>query len=350
LDLTENLAKLPSKQDLTKLPFKQAPEPDKEQESFWYNRDTGQFQWENPKPEFQITFCEIQNTFAEMFPMWAGRVLITAANEKWAQTAAKVATGFASSIIMSPAEANIESTVPPEKTPDGRPGIIIQIYHRTRHDLKAQMILRIGQCIMTCPTTTAFDALPQAKRRQKVGRSLRFFGDGYQRRDEMYGRNVWRIPVMEGEFIVEDLFGAQNAIAGGNFLILAENQKAALQAAEAAVDVIDVLSEPVILPFPGGICRSGSKAGSIKYKLRASTFHQYCPRLKKLVSETLVPENVHSVYEIVINGLTLDSIKHAMAEGIKAAVKVPGVVKISAGNYGGKLGPHRAYLKEILQL
>jgi formylmethanofuran--tetrahydromethanopterin N-formyltransferase len=293
---------------------------------------------------------KISDTFAEMFPMWAGRVLITAANEKWAQTAAKVATGFASSIIMSPAEASIESSVPPEKTPDGRPGIIIQIYHRTRHDLKAQMILRIGQCIMTCPTTAAFDALPQAKRRQKVGRSLRFFGDGYQRRDEMYGKNVCRIPVMEGEFIVEDLFGAQNAIAGGNFLILAENQKAALQAAEEAVNAINALSEPVILPFPGGICRSGSKAGSIKYKLKASTFHQYCPRLKKLVPDTLVPESVHSVYEIVINGLTLDSIKHAMAEGIKAAVKVPGIVKISAGNYGGKLGPHRAYLKEILQL
>ena len=293
---------------------------------------------------------KISDTFAEMFPMWAGRVLITAANEKWAQIAAKVATGFASSIIMSPAEASIESNVPPEKTPDGRPGIIIQIYHRTRHELKAQMILRIGQCVMTCPTTAAFDALPQAKRRQKVGRSLRFFGDGYQRRDEMYGKNVWRIPVMEGEFIVEDLFGAQNAIAGGNFLILGENQKAALQAAEEAVNAINALSETVILPFPGGICRSGSKAGSIKYKLRASTFHQYCPRLKKLVPDTMVPESVHSVYEIVINGLTLDSIKHAMAEGIKAAVKVPGIVKISAGNYGGKLGPHRAYLKEILQL
>jgi formylmethanofuran--tetrahydromethanopterin N-formyltransferase len=293
---------------------------------------------------------EIQNTFAEMFPMWAGRVLITAANEKWAQTAAKVATGFASSIIMSPAEAGIESNVPPDKTPDGRTGTIVQIYHRTRHDLKAQMILRIGQCIMTCPTTAAFDALPQAKRRQKVGRSLRLFGDGFQRRDEMYGRKVWRIPVMEGEFVVEDLFGAKKAVAGGNFLIMAKNQKAGLQAAEEAVNTINAKSEGVILPFPGGVCRSGSKAGSMKYKLKASTFHQYCPRLKKLVSDTMVPDSVHSVYEIVINGFALDGIKLAMAEGIKAAVKVPGVVKISAGNYGGKLGPYRADLKEILQL
>jgi len=293
---------------------------------------------------------EIEDTFAEMFPMWVGRVLITAANEKWAQTAAKVATGFASSIIMSPAEAGVEGSMPPDKNPDGRPGTIIQIYHHTRHELKQQMILRIGQCVMTCPTTAAFDALPEAKRRLKVGRSIRLFGDGFQRRDEMYGRNVWRIPVMEGEFIVEDSFGAQNAVAGGNFLILAENQKACLQAAEDAVNAIGLKSDGIILPFPGGICRSGSKAGSLKYKLKASTFHQYCPRLKKLMPDTMVPENVHSVYEIVINGLNLDVVKRAMAEGIKAAVKVPSVLKISAGNYGGKLGPYRAYLKEILQL
>lgn len=298
----------------------------------------------------RLNGVNVEDTFAEMFSMRVGRVLITASNEKWAQTAAKVATGFASSIIMSPAEAGIEGTVPVDKTPDGRPGTIIQIYHRTRRELKQQMILRIGQCIMTCPTTAAFDALPEAKRRLKVGRSIRLFGDGFQRKDEIYGRKVWRIPVMEGEFIVEDRFGVQNAVAGGNFLIFAENQKAGLQAAEEAVQAINLTSERVILPFPGGICRSGSKAGSLKYKLKASTFHQYCPRLKKLVPDTLVPENVHSIYEIVINGLNLNVVKQAMATGIKAAVKVPSIVKISAGNYGGKLGPYRADLKEILQL
>lgn len=296
------------------------------------------------------TFVEIDNTFAEMFPMWAGRVLITAENEKWALTAAKTATGFATSIIMSPAEAGIESTVTPDKTPDRRPGVIIQIYHRSRLDLKAQMILRIGQCIMTCPTTAAFDFLPNAKRRLKVGRSLRFFGDGYQRKDTKFERQVWRIPVMEGEFVVEDRFGAAKAIGGGNFLIMAENQKAGLQAAEQAVDAISRIGESVILPFPGGICRSGSKAGSVKYKLKASTFHQYCPRLKKLVTDTKVPDGVNCVYEIVVDGLTLDGIKRTMAEGIKAAVKVPGIARISAGNYGGKLGPYRADLKEILNV
>jgi len=293
---------------------------------------------------------EVEDTFAEIFSMWMGRLLITAENEKWALTAARAATGFATSIIMSPAEAGIEGLMSPEKTPDGRIGAMIQIYHHTWRDLKAQMVLRIGQCVMTCPTTAAFDALPEAKRRLKVGRSLRLFGDGFQRRDTVGERVVWRIPVMEGEFIVEDKFGASKAIAGGNFLILAENRKDGLQAAEEAVNAINQRLNGVILPFPGGICRSGTKSGSVKYKLKASTFHQYCPRLKKLVPDTMVPESVHSVYEIVINGLNLDVVKRAMTEGIKAAVKVPGIVKISAGNYGGKLGPYKAYLKEVLQL
>jgi len=293
---------------------------------------------------------EIEDTFAEMFSMWAGRILITADTEKWALTAAQTATGFAASIIMSPAEAGIEGTVSPDKTPDGRPGALIQIYHRSRRDLKTQMILRIGQCIMTCPTTAAFDGLPKAKRRLKVGRSLRLFGDGFQRKDEMFGRKVWRIPVMEGEFIVEDRFGAMRAVAGGNLLIMAENRKAGLQAAEAAVNAINERSQFVVLPFPGGVCRAGSKAGSLKYKLKASTFHSYCPKLKTLVSDSKVPENVNAIYEIVINGLDLDAVKKAMSEGIKAVVKVPGIAKISAGNYGGKLGPFKAYLKEALEL
>lgn len=302
------------------------------------------------KEPILLNGIEIEDTFAEMFPMWAGRILITAENEKWALNAAKSAIGFATSIIMSPAEAGIEGVISPEKTPDGRNGVIIQIYHHSRLDLKAQMILRIGQCVMTCPTTAAFDALPEAKRRLKVGRSLRFFGDGFQKSDTLFERKVWRIPVMEGEFVVEDRFGALRAIGGGNILIMAEEQKAGLQAAEKAVEAIYQLSEKVILPFPGGVCRSGSKAGSLKYKLKASTFHQFCPKLKKLLPDSRVPENVKSVYEIVLDGLSIEAIKRAMAQGLKAAVKVPGIVRISAGNYGGKLGPYRADLKEILSL
>ena len=306
--------------------------------------------WFKVQHRHRGNICTIEDTFAEMFPMWAGRILITADNEKWALTAARTATGFAASIIMSPAEAGVGGVVSPDKTPDGRVGALIQIYHMTRRELKVQMGLRLGQCIMTCPTTAAFDALPKAKRRLKVGRSLRLFGDGFQKRDVVAGRKVWRIPVMEGEFTVEDSFGVVKAVAGGNFLILAESRKAGLEAAEDAVNAISQSARGVILPFPGGICRSGSKSGSMKYKLKASTNHPFCPKLKKIVPDSQVPENVNSVYEIVINGLNSKVVEKAMAEGIKATVKTPGVVKISAGNYGGKLGPFRAYLKEVLQL
>jgi formylmethanofuran--tetrahydromethanopterin N-formyltransferase len=292
----------------------------------------------------------IADTFAEMFPMWVGRVLITADTEKWALTAANTATGLATSVIMSPAEAGIETTIASDKTPDNRPGVLIQIYNRNRFELMGQMILRIGQCVMTCPTTAAFDALPEAKRKLKVGRSIRLFGDGFQRKRLVGERKVWKIPVMEGDFIVEDKFGAVEAIAGGNFLILAKDEVSGLQAAEEAVEAIKKTGTEVILPFPGGICRSGSKAGSLKYKLKASTNHPFCPKLRTLVTDTQVPEGVECVYEIVINGLTLEAVKKAMNAGVKAAANVQGVVEISAGNYGGKLGPYKAFLKEALDL
>ena len=291
---------------------------------------------------------EIEDTFAEMFPMWAARILITADSEKWATTAAETAVGLATSVIMSPAEAGIETTVSPDSTPDKRVGTIIQIYNRDRFDLKHQMILRIGQCIMTCPTTAAYDAMPNPKRKLKVGRSLRFFGDGFQRKSLVSERKVWKIPVMEGDFIVEDLFGVTEAIAGGNFLIMAKDQPSALKAAEEAVKAIKADKKPVILPFPGGICRAGSKAGSLKYKLRASTNHPYCPKLKTIVEDTRLPSDVECVYEIVIDGLNQESIQKAMNDGITAAVTIPKVVKISAGNYGGKIGPCKAYLRDAL--
>jgi formylmethanofuran--tetrahydromethanopterin N-formyltransferase len=298
---------------------------------------------------FLLDGVEVEDTFAELFEMWVGRVLITAENERWAMTAANVATGYASSIIGSPAEAGIEGTVPSQETPDRRPGILIHIYHQTRSDLKKQMIGRIGQCVMPCPTTAAFDTLPNAARRLKVGRSLRFFGDGFQKKDEYAGRKIWRIPVMEGEFLVENSFGIKKGAAGGNFIILAKDSRAGLEAAEKSVEAIRRNVKGVILPFPGGICRSGSKVGSLKYKLPASTNHPLCPKLRETISDSLVPEGVNSVYEIVINGLNVNNVQKAMTEGIKVAARVPGVVKMSAGNYGGKIGPMKIYLHEILK-
>ena len=290
---------------------------------------------------------KIQDTFAEMFALWAGRVLITAQNEKWAQIAATVTTGFATSVIMAPAEAAVESYVPADQTPDKRPGALVQIYNRDRFELKHQLMERIGQCIMTCPTTAAFNGLT-GKRVLNVGSSLRYFGDGFQKKTMVGGRKCWRIPVMEGSFIVENGFGAMEAVAGGNFMIFAENQQAGLIAAEAAADAIRARAPDVIMPFPGGVCRAGSKAGSLKYKMKASTNHPYCPTLKTLVPDSVVPEGVQSVYEIVMNGLTLDAVKNGMKQGVIAAANSPGVVKISSGNYGGKLGPFKAFLKDAI--
>lgn len=298
----------------------------------------------------QLNNVEIEDTFAEAFPMLAGRILITAKNQKWAEIAAKTTTGFASSIIMSPAEAGVEGPIiPPEKTPDGRPGVMVQIYHRTKPELKLQMLSRIGQCILTCPTTAAFDGLPSLKRKMRIGDAIRMFGDGFEKKETLGDRKVWRIPVMEGEFVIEGRFGVKSAIAGGNLLIMAQDNSSALEAAEKTVEAMREL-QAVILSFPGGICRSGSKTGSMKYKLPASTNHPFCPALREVVPETKIPEGVKSVYEIVYNALDKDLLLQATARGIKAATAVPGVVKISAVNFGGKLGPVQISLKEAVKL
>lgn len=291
---------------------------------------------------------QVKDTFAEMFGLWAGRVLITAQTEKWATIAGQVATGFATSVIAASAEAAIERVVPADQTPDKRPGVLVQIYNRDRFELKHQLMERIGQCVLTCPTTTAFNGLDKTKRTLNVGSSLRYFGDGFQKKTMVGGRKCWKIPVMEGNFIVEDGFGAQEAIAGGNFMIFAENQQAGLEAAEKAAEAIRANVPDVIMPFPGGLCRAGSKAGSLKYKMKASTNHIYCPTLRGIAPDSVVPENVTSVYEIVMNGLSLDAIKAGYKEGLQAAADVKGVVLITAGNYGGKLGPFKAFLKDAI--
>jgi formylmethanofuran--tetrahydromethanopterin N-formyltransferase len=298
----------------------------------------------------QVNGVEIEDTFAEAFPMFAGRILITAQNEKWAKIAARTATGFASSIIMSPAEAAMEGPViPPEKTPDGRPGVMVQMYHNAKPLLKGQMISRMGQCILTCPTTAAFDGLPSLKNKMKIGDAVRMFGDGFEKKDVIGGRKVWRLPVMEGEFVIEGRFGIKKAIAGGNLLIMAENQPSALEAAEKCVDSIQEL-QAVVLTFPGGICRSGSKLGSKKYKLPASTNHPICPQIRSEVPDTQIPEGVTSVYEVVFNALDEDLLMKGTAKGIEAAASVPGVKKISAANFGGTLGPVQIKLKDAVAL
>jgi formylmethanofuran--tetrahydromethanopterin N-formyltransferase len=290
----------------------------------------------------------IRETFAEAFGMRAARVVVTAASPGWARTAGEAMTGFATSVIGCKVEAGIEAELPPEATPDGRPGVSILLFAFDTEGLGKRLVERVGQTVLTCPTTACFDGLPDGPERATVGGALRHFGDRHQSSKVVDGRRYWRIPVMEGEFLVEETVGIQKAIGGGNFLILAERAEAALAAAEAAVGAMRQV-RGVLLPFPGGIVRSGSKVGAKHYKeMIASTNDAYCPTLRgHLGVATELPEGVQSALEIVVNGLDRPSLERALRAGIRAACR-PGVVEISAGNYGGKLGKHHFHLHDLL--
>mgnify|MGYP000032387461 CR=1 FL=1 len=294
-----------------------------------------------PAPEAAVRLVqgvEIEDTFAEAFGMTAARLIITAQSPTWAMIAAQAATGYATSVIGCDAEAGLERELSPQETPDGRPGVSLLVFAFSRDALQKAVVNRVAQCVLTCATTACYNGLPiDPARSIKVGGALRYFGDGWQLSKYLDGKRYWRIPTMDGEFLCEETFGTVKGVAGGNFLILGRSQEAALAAAEAAVQAIRRVPE-VILPFPGGIVRSGSKVGS-KYKaLKASTNDAYCPTLRGGVASRL-PEGVNAVYEIVIDGLSLAAVEEAMRVGITAACQ-PGVVRISAGNYGGKLGPY----------
>lgn len=291
----------------------------------------------------------IENTFAEAFPMKATRLIITALNTTWAMNSALSLTGFATSVIACGCEAGIERVLKSTETPDGRPGVAVLLFAMSTKELTKQLQNRVGQCVLTSPTSACFagitsgDPLP-------LGKTLRFFGDGYQIAKKFGNARYWRVPVMDGEFLCQDVTYMTKAIGGGNFLILAEQQAQALRASERAIDAMRKVRE-VIMPFPGGIVRSGSKIGS-KYKtLPASTNHRYCPTLKQVVDSAL-PQEVGAVLEIVIDGLTSAAIDTATRVGIRAACTVGrkgGIVSISAGNYGGNLGPYHFKLHEILK-
>jgi formylmethanofuran--tetrahydromethanopterin N-formyltransferase len=294
----------------------------------------------------QLRGVTIEDTFAEAFTMRVARVIITARNPRWAREAALKMTGFATSVIGCKVEAGIERELAESETPDGRPGISVLLLTMARDDLGHRLIERVGQTVLTCPTTCCFDGLPEAADRVGVGSALRLFGDGFQGSKVIGGRRFWRIPVMEGEFLVEDKFGLQKGIGGGNFLILAADPDAALAAAEASVEAIAKVTG-VILPFPGGVVRSGSKVGSRRTKgLLASTNDAYCPTLRAVTASAL-PEGVQSVLEIVVDGMDAASVSRAMRVGIDAACR-DGVVGIGAANFGGKLGPHHFHLRQIM--
>lgn len=290
----------------------------------------------------------IDQTFAEAFPMKATRAIITAQNEKWAMISAQAMTGFATSVIACGCEAGIERVLSPTETPDGRPGVAILIFAMGGKGLAKQLETRAGQCVLTSPTSALFAGIDSDKP-IPLGKNLRYFGDGFQISKLIGGKRYWRVPVMDGEFLTEATTGQVDAVGGGNFLVLAQSQPQALAACEAAIEEMRKIPN-VIMPFPGGVVRSGSKVGS-KYKsLGASTNDAFCPTLKG-ITKTDLSADIESVMEIVIDGLSKEDIDKAMRVGMQAVCALGaehGIKRISAGNYGGKLGPFHFHLQEIL--
>ena len=287
----------------------------------------------------------IDDTFAEAFPMRYARVVITAATEAWALEAARSMTGFATSVIGCKCEAAIEEAVAVEDTPDGRPGIAVLLFAMDHEGVGKRVLERVGQSVMTCPTTACFDGLKGAERTVPLGASLRYFGDGFQASKVIAGRRFWRIPVMEGEFLASESIGVGHGVGGGNLVVGAGDEDVALAATQAAVDAMR--GEGIALPFPGGIVRSGSKVGALTSKsMPASTNHQLAPTLRAQVRGTLVPEDVGALFEIVIDGVSEDAVRDAMRRGLHAGARA-GATHITAANFGGKLGQFHFPLSEL---
>lgn len=302
----------------------------------------------NTQPELAWNDVPVCDTFAEAFTTVGTRIIVTAVSESWVRIAATEVTGYATSVIACDAEAGVEKFLSPEESPDGRPGVSLMFFAFSRSALEKAVTNRVGQCILTCPTTACYAGIPvtDPEKALALGKQLRFFGDGFQISKKWEDRRLWRIPVMDGEFVCEDRVGSFKGVAGGNLLICATNQSAGLLATEAAVTAMQAVDN-VILPFPGGIVRSGSKVGSKYSALKASTNDAYCPTLRAETDSDL-PEGTGCVYEIVIDGETFDDVQQAMCEGLQAATQLPGLLQITAGNYGGKLGKHHFHLADVI--
>ncbi|MGV3483064.1 MAG: formylmethanofuran--tetrahydromethanopterin N-formyltransferase [Planctomycetaceae bacterium] len=297
----------------------------------------------------EIAGVPIEDTFAEAFDMKATRLVITAHSPQWARDAAVAMTGFGTSVIACGIEMGIERELSPAETPDGRPGVAVLAFAVSGKELEKQIPRRAGQCVLTCPTTSLFAGI-EGEKRIALGKSLRYFGDGYQISKLIGARRYWRIPVMDGEFLCEQDTGRVDAVGGGNFLLLGRSLDAVAQACRSAAEAIGPLAG-VITPFPGGATRSGSKVGSKYSGLVASTNEAFCPTLAGLVSQPF-GNDVAAILEIVIDGLAPAQIAEAMRIGIAAAcesVGPKGLVGVTAGNYGGKLGRHHFHLREVLR-
>jgi len=287
---------------------------------------------------------QIVDTFAEAFGMRYCRVIVTAHDEYWLDAAVRELTGYGSSVIACDAEAGLERPLSTDETPDGRPGAAVLLFGFSTDALTKAVAARVGQCVMTCPTTAVYDGLPDGPERMPLGRSLRFFGDGYQKSKLVDGVRYWRVPVMDGEFLVVDRIGVSKGVAGGNLILQAEQAEPALEAVRRGIEAIEPLPG-VITPFPGGVARSGSKVGSRYKGLPASTADAYCPTLRGRV-ETKLVDGANCCLEIVIDGQSEEAIAGAMTAAIQSSAG-PGILAITAGNYGGKLGKFHFQLREL---
>ncbi len=295
-----------------------------------------------------INGITIDDTFAEAFPMKGTRLIITAHTITWARNAAVALTGFATSVIACGCEAGIERELAGDETPDGRPGVAVLLFSMSGKELAKQVGRRVGQCVLTCPTTAVYAGLTDGEP-IALGKNLRFFGDGWQISKMIDGTRYWRVPVMDGEFVCQETTPVVKAVGGGNLLMLARDTDAALAAAEAAVEAMRQVPN-IIMPFPGGVVRSGSKVGSRYSALSASTNDAFCPSLTGLAKKTDLTPDVRCVMEIVIDGLTEADVSAAMRVGIRTLTDrgaASGLVRISAGNYGGKLGPFHFHLHRL---
>jgi formylmethanofuran--tetrahydromethanopterin N-formyltransferase len=297
----------------------------------------------------KINGIAVDDTFAEAFGMSGTGVIITADSMKWARQAAVTMSGFGTSVIGAGAEVGIDRELKPDETPDGRPGVRVLLFGFSPESAASQLKTRVGQCVLTSPGSACYAGV-ESEKRIGLGQGPRFFGDGFQTAKRLGKKRYWRVPVMDGEFVIEETTGlVTDAVGGGNLIMLGNDRAGLLATAESAVDAIAGVPD-TITPFPGGIVRSGSKVGS-KYKgAIASTNDAFCPTLRGRVKTDLGPDTV-AVLEIVIDGLTSKSVADAMRAGLKAVLDngaAKGVTRVTAGNYGGKLGPHHYKLRELL--
>lgn len=290
-----------------------------------------------------------EDTYCEAFDGLFVRILITADDPKRLKRAAYDSTALPC-CVFGESEGGIEKFVGKTDTPDGRAGAIVQYWVPLGKDclkqLEYEVAKRIRQGVLVVPTTTVFNMLDSPDTIDTM-HSIGHCGDDYERVEQYLGRQVINIPVMMGSFKIEKKLGYAEGVMGGNLWFYCDSEKTALKVLDRAEEAVKEV-EGVVLSFREG-CSAGSKAGGKFEHIGPSTNHLYCPTLKDKLEESKVPDNVGSIPEIVFNGGSLEQVSQAMKAAAGEVSKVKGIISLSAGNYGGKLGRHKIYLKDLLK-